>query len=42
MPVVATDPGKLNTKRYLDFQAFAVAHQLAKNAMPIGDFAVAM
>jgi putative hydroxymethylpyrimidine transport system substrate-binding protein len=42
MPVVAADPGKLDEKKYLDFQAFAVAHKIAQKSMPLGEFAVAM
>jgi putative hydroxymethylpyrimidine transport system substrate-binding protein len=42
MPAIAPEPGKLDSQRYLKFQAFAVAHGIARKSMPIGDFAVDM
>ena len=42
MPAIAANPGKLDSQRYLTFQAFAVAHKIARKSMPIGDFAVDM
>ena len=40
MPVIAPDPGKLDRARYLAFQAFAVAHKIARKSMPLEEFAV--
>ena len=42
MPAIAPDPGKLDSQRYVAFQAFAVAHKIAQKSMPLGDFAVDM
>ena len=40
MPLIARAPGKLNAQRYLNFQAFALAHGFAKTALPLDQFAI--
>lgn len=40
IPVIARAPGKLDAARYLTFQAFAVAHGMAKSTLGLEQFAV--
>jgi putative hydroxymethylpyrimidine transport system substrate-binding protein len=40
IPAIAADPRKLDTQRYLNFQAFAVARGIARTALKLDQFAV--